>query len=167
MPNPITLIVPGTPLYRQVIAWLSTDTDPLQGLVAALGNGVNSMFPNYTTSGPSPDPTLCPRPFLIVAPGGKRAKNEGMREETIVFEVHDDEDHGEARYPGIVGRLEYLMQTQNWRPTDDQWHRYLTGLYFEEASPPFLPDPRYGTRMQQIICKCDLRDTTSFRGYPG
>lgn len=167
MPNPIVLPAIGTPLYRQVLAYLATDTDPTQGLLAALGQGVNSLYPNYTTDGPSADRSLCPTPFVLVVPGGKRVVDRTGRDEKIVFEVHDDEDQGEQRYPGIVNRLITLISALQWRPTSDAGHTYVGGLVFDEESPPFLPDQRFGTRQVQLIFSCRVIDKTSQRGYNG
>ncbi len=165
MTTPITLAVIGTPLYRQILAVLATDTDPSQGLLVALGQGVNSLYPNYTTNGPSPDRTLCPTPFVIVTPGGKRATNKAGRDIRIIVEVHDDEDHGETRTPGVVARITYLLSQSGWRPANDVQTTYMSGLIFEEESPPFLPDQRYMTRTTQIILVCQAIDRTSHRGY--
>ncbi len=167
MSTPIVLPVVGTPLYRQALAYLTTDTDPVAGLLAALGQGVNSLYPNYLTDGPSADRTICPTPFVIVVPGGKRVIDRTGREEKIVFEIHDDEDHGEQRYPGIVARIIYLFSGLQWRPASDANHTYMSGLIFDEESPPFLPDQRFDTRQVQLIFSCKLIDKTSQRGYNG
>lgn len=167
MSEPIILPSSGTPLYRQVLAYLATDTDPTTGLIAALGQGVNSLYPNFTTDGPSSDRTKCPTPFIIVVPGGMRAKDKSGREHRIIVEIHDDLDHGDQRWPGILAHLKQLISIQQWRPESDVVNRFTTGLYFDEESPPNLPDQRNETNVVQVIFACMSLDRTSGRGYGG
>jgi hypothetical protein len=168
MPDPIILTTGvGVPLYQQVLAYLATDIDPTTGLIAALGQGVNSLYPNFTTDGPGADRTKCPTPFLVVVSGGMRAKDRRGREHRIIIEVHDDPDHGDQRWPGILTRLKQIISTQQWRPESDDVNRFTTGLYFDEESPPNLPDNRNETLVIQIIFACMSLDRMSDRGYGG
>ncbi len=167
MSGPIILTVPGMPLYRQVITYLATDTDPTQGLVAALGNGVSSIYPNFLTDGPTPDRTLCPTPFLIVTPGDMRAKDDRVREWRIVVEVHDDEDQGDQRWPGLLLRVKSWLCVEEYRPVADAAALYRSGLMFEGESPPNLPDTRYQTQVVQAQFLCRGLDRTSGHGSNG
>lgn len=166
MPTPITLPSSTNPLYQQVLAYLATDTGP-QGLLAALGQGALSLYPNYTTSGPSPDRTICPTPFVLVIPGGKRAKDRQLREERIIVEVHDTADAGAARWPGILERLVSLLIQQGWQPVPSGGTRYVGGFTFVEESPPDLHDERFDTNVIQLIVGITCQDRTSGRGYAG
>ncbi len=167
MPSPRVLPAPGTPLFRQLQAYLATDTDPANGLLAALGNGASSIYPNFTTDGPATDRTVCPTPFLIVAPGGVRATDPSGRDERVVIEVHDDADQGDLRWPGIVARLVQWVCVNEWRPASDGAARYLTGLQFDTESPSGLSDTRYDTLLVQLIFVCRRQDRTSNRGRQG
>jgi hypothetical protein len=109
-----TLVVDGTPLDVQVAAYLAIDTDPTAGLVPALGqrmddtgarSGGNSLYPNYATDGPAADRAACPTPFVVVSPGGVHAVDRMTREVRVLVEVHDTEDAGRTRWPGVVRRV--------------------------------------------------------------
>lgn len=167
MSAPIILPSVGNPLYRQLLTYLATDTDPTQGIIPALGQGANSLYPNFTTDGPSNDRTQCPAPFLIVDSGGVRAKDRSGRENRIMIEIHDDPDHGDERWPGILARLKQIISINEWRPTNDGVNRYTTGLYFDEESMPNLPDNRYETNVLQVIFTCLSLDRTSGHGQAG
>lgn len=167
MSTPVILPASGTPLYRQIQAYLATDTNPTAGIVPALGNATNSIYPNYLTGGPSANRTGCPVPFLIVTPGAVRARDYAAREGEIVVEIHDDPDFGEQRSPGIVQRLLYWLCQTGWRPTSDTMYTYTSGLMFHQASPPNLPDQRYGTMVQQLVFLVYWQDRTSYRGFHG
>lgn len=167
MAAPVILANSTNPLYQQVLAYLATDTDPTQGLLAALGQGADSLYPNLTTSGPDKDRTICPTPFILVAPGGKRAKDRQLREERLIVEIHDDADHGAERWPGLFERLIYLLVQEAWPPTMSGGTRYIGGLYYTEESPPDLPDTRFDTNVIQLLLGVTCQDRTSGRGYAG
>lgn len=169
-----TLVVDGTPLDAQVAAFLATDTDPTAGLVPALGqrmddsgarSGVNSIYPNYTTDGPTADRDTCPTPFLLVAPGGVHAVDKLVREVRIVVEVHDAPDAGRTRWPGIVRRVKSQLTRTTWRPTSDGEYTYSAGgLALDEESPPGIVDTRYDTEVTQLIFSVKASDLTSGGG---
>lgn len=169
----ITLAYDGTPLDVQVAAQLAQDSDPTVGLVPALGqrpddtgarSGAHSVYPNFTTDGPSGERDLCPTPFLIVAPGGVRAIDKLLREVRVVVEVHDDEDMGRQRWPGIVKRVKQVVTRFGWLPTPDSEWFYQGGLAFEDESPPGLHDERYNTSVVQLIFTVRAQDVTSGGG---
>ena len=164
---PVILPATTTPLYRQIIARIAQDTDPPQGILAALGNGASSIYPNYDTDGPSPDRTACPTPFLLVASLGKKKLDLLNREEQIAIEVHDDPDQGVLRWPGLLLRLKQFLLVKEWRPTNDDLATFRGGLYYDSESPPEFPDQRYNTTMTQLILCCQFSDVTSGRGQRG
>ncbi len=170
MSSPNVLRISWTPLDLQVRDRILADTDPAQGVLSALGAGENSVFPSatYTNDGPNPDPALCPRPFIVVYDGGKKARDKAGREAQVILEVHDDPDAGRLRWPGIVFRLYRWLSSDQfpWQPASDQMHRYLSGLYFQSESP-HLDDERYNTQMTQIILACLTLDRTSNSGRQG
>jgi hypothetical protein len=169
----ITLVVDGSPLDVQVATHLAADTDPVAGLVPALGqrsddtgarSGANSIYPNFTTDGPSDERDLCPVPFVIVAPGGVRAVDKLAREVRVIVEVHDTEDMGRLRWPGIVKRLKQTLTRNGWLPTPDSEWFYQGGLAFEDESPPGMHDDRYNTSVVQMIFTVRAQDVTSGGG---
>ena len=166
--QPTILTSHGTPLYRQVQNYLQADTDLNFGLVGALGNGAASIYPNFTSDGPNKDRTICPTPFLLVVDGGIRKVDAGSREFKVIIEVHDDPDHGDIRWPGLLERVKDWLINQNlFRPVNDVWGRYSGGVYFDEQSPPWLPDERFDTNMVQLIVAARGMDRTSNKGYNG
>lgn len=169
MPNPIILPVnpPAYPLYRQIIQRLAGDTDPQQGIVPALGNGANAIYPNFDTDGPSTDRGICPTPFLIVASMGRTTMRDGPnREERIAIEIHDDPDQGMQRWPGLYLRVIQWLSVKEFRPTPDALAKYRSGMYYISESPPEWLDERYQTNMIQIILGCLLTDSASMHGRP-
>jgi hypothetical protein len=174
---PIVLPTNATALYRQVLNRLALDADPTAGLLAALGqraaddggpaSGVNSLYPNFTTGGPSADRAQCPTPFVIAYDGGLRAIDRKVREARIFLEVHDDEDWGDQRIPGIIARMIFWLLEREWRPDNDTETIYGAGLSFESRSMA-LPDKRYNTQVVQLALVCSrVLDRTSSRGYNG
>jgi hypothetical protein len=181
MPTPpLILSTNATPLYQLAINQLALDTDPAVGLLVGLGQrnpdppaapnqplGAYSLYPNFSTSGPSPDRTICPTPFVIAYDGGLRALDRKVREARIFFEIHDDEDMGNQRIPGIIARINFWLLEREWRPTSDSETIYGAGLSFESRSPA-LPDKRYNTQVVQLAHICSrVLDRTSSRGYNG
>lgn len=164
---PIALAKPGTDLWQQVIAKLAADIDQNFGLVPALGNGANSVYPNFESTGPSDKRELCPCPFILVYDGGKRATDRMNREARVHIEVHDDPNLGEQRRPGIIARIYQVLVISEWRPTGDNLRKYLSGLSFESESMA-VPDDRYLTSAVQLTLVCTrTADRTSGRGYNG
>ncbi|HZC05483.1 MAG TPA: hypothetical protein VE338_07560 [Ktedonobacterales bacterium] len=177
MPTPgdplTTLTVDGTPLDLQVAAYLATDTDPTAGLVPALGqrmddsgarSGANSIYPNYVTDGPNADRSACPTPFLLVAPGGVHGVDRMTREVRVLVEVHDTEDAGRTRWPGILRRVKWLLTRNAWRPVSDGEYTYMAGLALDDESPPGIKDERFDTVMTQLIFSVKASDLTSGGG---
>lgn len=168
MTQPIILPFTGNPLHIQARTQLCQDTDPTYGVVPALGNGVASIFPNFeTNSGPNVDPSLCPRPFILLAHGGSRSVDKATREIRVFVEIHDDFDLGDIRWPGLLARVKKIL-IGSWRPTPDAYvTNYYTGLYFDSESPYSLPSETFGTQMVQVVLACRASDFTSNKGYNG
>ncbi len=174
MSAPVILPTTGTPLWLQTLGYLRTDTDPQLGLVAALGarandagvySGLYSIYPNYDTDGPSADRTVCPVPFLIVMPGGAKARPDGAgRDLLVAIEIHDDPTQGILRWQGLFERLERWLA--GWAPTNDGLYRYIGGMEFESESAT-LPDDRYETESVQVVFKIQGVNRTSLRGRQG
>lgn len=164
MPN--TLSVNGTPLYLQVRDYLCTDTDPDAGLVSALGDGINSIFPNNETDGPDADEEASPRPFLLVQSGGMEAADAFKRTWRVAIEIHVDPESGIEQWPGLVQRVKFWLCKQTYRPASDDLGVYRTGFQLERESRDDEA-PEYGTRAVQIIFKVEGTDPTSFRGLQG
>lgn len=169
----IVLAYDGTPLDVQVAAQLATDTDPTLGLVPALGqrpddtgarSGVNSIYPNFTTDGPTSDRQFCPTPFVLVAPGGARAVDKMAREVRVIVEVHDDPNYARERWPGLVKRVKQVLTRNSWVPVANSEWFYQGGFSFEDESPPGLHDDRYDTDVIQLIFIVRAQDTSSGAG---
>jgi hypothetical protein len=163
---PIILSAPGTLFWDQVRDHLIADTDPAVGLVPALGQGANSVYPNYETNGPSSERELCPTPFVLSLYGGSRATDRLGRELRLHLEVHDDPNQGDIRWPGLLARLKQVLIIAEWRLANDTLYRYTSGLYFESESP-LLPDERYHTNAVRLTVCARAMDRTSGRGYGG
>lgn len=169
----IVLAYDGTPLDVQVAAQLATDTDPSVGLVPALGqrpddtgarSGVNSIYPNFTTDGPTSDRLFCPTPFILVAPGGARAVDKMAREVRVIVEVHDDPNYARERWPGLVKRVKQVLTRNGWGPTANSEWFYQAGFAFEDESPPGLHDDRYDTDVIQLVFIVRAQDMSSGAG---
>ncbi len=173
MSQPIILTPPTNSavmtLAQQIAALLASDTDPSQGLVAALGLGAKSIYPNYEAStAPSGDRTICPTPFVLVTPAGRRRLDDQLREDRVVIEIHDDPDHGMLRWPGLLWRVKWLLFHQEFRPvTDGLGTNWRGGVQFDQESPPELPDERYDTNLIQLFVFAKCQDRTSGRGHAG
>jgi hypothetical protein len=163
---PIVLPHDGQWLRDQVREKLATDTDPALGLVSALGAGVDSIFPNFMTDGPSADRAKCPTPFIVVRGGGARAKDRMLREVRLMLDIHDDEGAGDKHWPGILIRLKDLLVVRQWRPTDDALYRYTGGLQYESESEVLYSDT-YNTNAVRLVLVAVASDRTSGRGYGG
>jgi len=161
---PITLPAASADLYVQVADALTNDTDEAAGVLAALGNGEKSLYPNFDTPGPSADRTVCPVPFVICVNGGIRALDKQTREHRVHIEVHDESDYGNERIAGIVERIKEFLIAYEWRPADQApYVRYASGLQFESESP-LLDDETYNTRVVQLTLLARATDRTSNRG---
>lgn len=181
MADPNVLRISYNPLYLQVRDYLLQDVDPQYGLLSALGvrdgTAAHSVYPaaDYSNDGPEGDRTTCPTPFIIVYDSGKRRMDDHGRELEVVVEIHDDEDHGVQRWPGLLERL-YLWllggkdaggtMLRPFIPASDTMHRYSGSLYFKSESPS-LPDTRYKTRLVQAMFCARATDRTSGRGIQG
>lgn len=163
---PIILTAPGALFWDQVRDHLVADTDPVLGLVPALGAAANSIYPNYETDGPSSKREVCPTPFVEAIYGGSRATDRLGRELRLFLEVHDAPEQGDIRWPGILARLKTVLIVNEWRLTNDALYRYTSGLYFESESP-VLPDERYRTNVVRLTVCARALDRTSGHGYGG
>lgn len=176
MSSPVTLPSPGTLLYRQVQAYLATDSDPTYGLVAALGGGANSIYPNAGGE-PSGDPSVCPVPFLVVYPGNTHAQPDGTgRTWRVVVEAHDARDASEERIVALVWRVKVWLlggvdsggtRLAPFAAASDGLARYTGGLQFEEEAGPMPYDERWGTTVMQVTFAQYGTDRTSLRGRQG
>lgn len=172
MADPTILPYDGTPLDLQVATQLAQDATLIAALGQRLGDngvasGANSVYPNYTTDGPSDDRRTCPTPFLVVLPGGTRAIDRVQREVRVAIEVHDDHGAGRQRWPGILRQVKTLLLRSGWRPLSDSDTSYQSGLYFDDESPPGLEDNDWHTIMVQLVCACRASDMTSGAGING
>lgn len=176
MSSPIVLKTTGTPFWQQVLNYLRTDTDPASGLVAALGarandagtqSGIYSIYPNYETDGPDTNRAVCPTPFLLVEPGGAKAREDGAgRDLLVAIEIHDDPTQGMLRWQGIFERLENRLSVTGWTPSNDGLWRYVGGMAFESESA-YLPDERFETNSVQVVFRIQALNWTSLRGRQG